>query len=76
MCERMGLKAPQIYLYEEQTDLEGLTDAFSVLGEKRFELDRRRGNYPLRSDAALSDYTWREEGPVMGRFNEKLSEKA
>ena len=75
MCERMGMKAPQIYLYEEQTDLEGLTDAFSVLGRKRFELTGEGEIILCGRDAALSDYTWREEGPVMGRFNvEKLSE--
>lgn len=75
MCERMGLKAPQIYLYEEQTDLEGLTAAFSVLGRKRFELTGEGEIILCGKDAALSDYTWREEGPVMGRFNvEKLSE--
>lgn len=75
MCERMDLKPPQIYLYEEQTALEGLTGAFSVLGRKRFELTGEGGIILCGLDAMLSDYTWREEGPVMGRFNvEKLSE--
>ncbi len=75
MCERLDIQAPQIYLYEEEIPLQRLGAAFSVLGWKRFELEGGGSVLLCGGRTVLSNYTWRQEGPVMGAFQvEKISD--
>lgn len=75
MCERVELIPPAVYLYEKETGLEGLSQVFSILSSKRFEMEEGGGILLCGKKDALSSYTWRREGPVMGAFNvEKLSD--
>lgn len=75
MCERVELIPPAVYLYEKETGLEGLSEVFSILSSKRFEMEEGGGILLCGKKDALSSYTWRREGPVMGAFNvEKLSD--
>ena len=75
MSERMGMKAPQVYLFQDRLKLDELRSAFPVLGRKRFEVEGEGGVFLCGNDALLSEYTWREESPVMGTFEvEKISD--
>lgn len=75
MSERMGMKAPQAYLFQDRLKLDELRSAFPVLGRKRFEVEGEGGVFLCGNDALLSEYTWREESPVMGTFEvEKISD--
>ena len=75
MSERMGMKAPQVYLFQDRLKLDELRSAFPVLGRKRFEVEGEGGVFLCGNDTLLSEYTWREESPVMGTFEvEKISD--
>ena len=69
------MKAPQVYLFQDRLKLDELRSAFPVLGRKRFEVEGEGGVFLCGNDALLSEYTWREESPVMGTFEvEKISD--
>ena len=75
MTERMGIRVPQTYLYEDRLKLDELSRAFSILGRKRFEVEGEGGVFLCGADTLLPEYTWREDGPVMGTFEvERISD--